>query len=274
MEWAKLKNIMILILLLANLFLLGIVIVQERDAALYQEQALNHALGVLEKNGIHVERDRLPEEMNLSVLTVSRDLESEKALAEALLGPCAASDLGGGRYAYESELGTAEFRSNGNFSVSFSNGLMPIRRIGGEEALASALLKEAGLAAVLNTRVEDGERVVLTYHQTWQNASIGSCEIAMEYRNGSLRSMSGLRLMGTPQSANDKSVMISLSTALVRILNGVNDLGDICNEITAMEPGYLLTSSTEGTRLVPVWYVTTDTGAYNLNALTGALERA
>jgi hypothetical protein len=41
-----------------------------------------------------------------------------------------------------------------------------------------------------------------------------------------------------------------------------------------MTPGYRLTTTTESTRLVPVWYVTTDTGAYSLNALTGALERA
>lgn len=274
MEWPKLKNIIILILLLANLFLVGIAIVQERDAALYQEQALDNALGVLEKNGIRVERDRLPDEMNLTVLTVSRDLESEKALAEALLGPCVASDLGGGRYAYESALGAAEFRSNGNFSVTFPNGVMNTRKIGGEEAQASDLLKEAGLTAVLDARDEDGESVVLTYHQTWQNASVGSCEITLEYESGSLRSMSGLRLMGTPQSANDKSELISLSTALVRILNGINDLGDICNEITVMEPGYMMVSGAETTRLVPVWHVTTDTGVYSLNALTGALERA
>ncbi len=80
--------------------------------------------------------------------------------------------------------------------------------------------------------------------------------------------------MGTPQASGDKSELISVPTALLRVLNGINDLGDLCNEITAMTPGYLLVSSADATRLIPMWCVTTDTGVYSLNALTGVLERA
>ncbi len=274
MEWPKLKNIIILILLLANLFMVSIVLIQERDAARYQKQALDNAVSVLENNGIQVDRERIPDEMELDVLTVERDLETEKTLAEVLLGACDVSELGGGRYAYESSLGSAEFRSNGNFSVTFLTGTRSVQKIGGEEEHAAALLKEAALTAELDSREEVENRVVLTYHQTWQNTPIHSCTITLEYENGSLQSISGLRLMGTPQSGNDMSELISAPTALMRILNGINDLGDICNEITTMEPGYLMTSATETIRLIPVWRVTTDTGVYSLNALTGVLERA
>ena len=274
MEWPKLKNIIILILLLANLFMVSMVVVQERDAVQYRKQALDNAVSVLENNGIRVDREQIPDEMELTVLTVERDLESEKALAEALLGTCDMSELGGGRYAYESALGSAEFRSNGNFSVTFLDGTKSTRKIGGEEELAENLLKEAELTATLESWEEIEGRVVLTYHQTWQDAPIHSCVITLEYENGSLQSMSGLRLMGTPQYGNDKSELISAPTALMRILNGINDLGDICNEITAMEAGYIMSAAADTTRLIPVWYVTTDTGVYSLNALTGALERA
>lgn len=274
MEWPKLKNIIILILLLANLFMVSMVLIQERDAAQYREQALDNAVSILENNGIQVDRERIPDEMELDVLTVERDLETEKTLAEVLLGACDVSELGGGRYAYESSLGAAEFRSNGNFSITFLIGTRSTRKIGGEEEHAAALLKEAALTADLISREEIEDRVVLTYHQTWQNTPVHSCVITVEYENGSLQSMSGLRLMGTPQPGNDKSELISAPTALMRILNGINDLGDICNEITAMEPGYLMTSATETIRLIPVWNVTTDTGVYSLNALTGVLERA
>ncbi len=273
MEWPKLKNIILLILLLANLFLVSMVVVQERTAARYQAQALDNAVSVLESNGIRVERERIPADMELTVLTVSRDLESEKALARALLGECAMTDLGGGRYAYESAVGAAEFRGNGNFTVSFPEGKLRLARSGGEAEYGEALLKDAGLSAVLIGRAEEEGRTVLTFRQTWQGAPIYSFAITMEYENGSLRTLSGTRMMGTPQSANEKSELISVPTALLRFLNGVNDLGDICNEITAMESGYLTTSGMDATRLIPVWYVTTDTGVYSLNALTGALER-
>lgn len=274
MEWPKLKNIIILILLLANLFMLSMVLIQERDAAQYQKQALDNAVSVLENNGIHMDRHLIPDEMELNVLTVERDLETEKTLAEVLLGTCEVSELGGGRYAYESSLGSAEFRSNGNFSITFLSGTRSTRKIGGEEEHAQVLLKEAGLTAEFDSREEVDGRVVLTYHQTWQNTPVHSCVLTVEYESGILQSMSGLRLLGTPQSGNDKSEPISAPTALMRILNGINDLGDICNEITAMEPGYLMSTATETIRLIPVWNVTTDTGAYSLNALTGVLERA
>lgn len=273
MEWPKLKNIIILILLLANLFMVSMVLIQERDAAQYREQALDNAVSVLETNGIRVNREQIPNEMELNVLTVERDLETEKALAQALLGTCDVSELGGGRYAYESVMGSAEFRSNGNFSITFLDGTRSTRRTGGEEEHAANLLRDAELTAEFVSGEEIEGRIVLKYYQTWQNTPIHSCVITLEYVNGSLQSMSGLRLMGVPQSGNDKSELISAPTALMRILNGINDLGDICNEVTAMEAGYFMTA-TDTIRLIPVWYVTTDTGVYSLNALTGALARA
>lgn len=274
MEWSKLKNIIILILLLANLFLLVMVGTQERDSARYREQAITDAVGVLERNGIRLDRTHVPEELKLTPLTVEREQEAEAALAAAWLGECEHSDLGSGRHAYQSAQGWAEFRSNGSFSVTFHDGSRQVEKSGGEEAYALALLKEAGLTGETVSRKENGGAVTLTLRQTWQGLPVYSCEITLEYVDGSLRSIAGQRLMGTPQSGGDKTELISVPTALLRVLNGINDLGDICNEITAMTPGYLLTASADGTRLIPMWYVTTDTGAYSLNALTGVLERA
>lgn len=273
MEWPKLKNIIILILLLANLFMVSMVLVQERDAARYRQQALDNAISLLEGCGIRVDREQIPGDMKLTVLTVVRDLESERALAQALLGECEVSELGGGRYAYESAQGAAEFRSNGNFSVVFTDGAHSMRKSGGEEEHAATLLKQAGLSTVLTGREVTGERVTLTCHQTWQGALIHSCAITLEYESGSLRAMSGLRLMGTPQAGGDGGELLSAPTALVRILNGIGDLGDLCSEITAMEAGYFMTPAADNLRLIPVWYVMTDTGVYSLNALTGVLER-
>lgn len=273
MEWPKLKNIIILILLLANLFMVSLVLVQERSAVRYRQQALDNAVSVLESNGIRVDRERIPDSEESEILTVARDTETEDALASALLGECEAAELGGGRRAYESAKGTAEFRGNGNFSVSFSGGGRSARKSGGEEEHAAAVLKEIGLSARLTGRTDTDGGTVLTYCQTWKNVPIYSCAITLEYENGSLRSISGLRLMGTPQTAGDGGEPISAPTALIRFLNGIGDLGDVCGEIIAMESGYILTASAEETRLIPAWYVTTDTGTYSLNALTGALER-
>ena len=275
MEWSKLKNIMILILLAANLFLLAMAGVQQHDSARYQEQAVEDALTVLERNGIGVAPEVIPEQMELKSMTVQRDRELEANLAQALLGTCTQTDLGGGRYSYESAAGSAEFRSNGNFSVVFSKGIPLAEGVEDETAHALAVAAQIGLSGVAaeQTQSETGGVNVVLY-QTWQEIPVYSCRLTMEYRDGCLCALSGQRLMGEPQSANAEEKLISIPTVLIRSLNGINDLGDICSQITELTPGYQMSNPAEGTRMEPVWYIRTDTGAYQLNAITGVLERA
>ena len=273
MEWSKLKNIIILILLLANGFLLVMSGAQQRRTARFQEQALTDTLLLLERSGITLEQDSLPSELELVPMTIERDQESEAALAAALLGECSFTDLGSGRCAYQSAQGSAEFRSNGSFSFTFPDGVQRAEAPGGEEDHALAVLEQIDFTGVLVSREEEDGQITLNLRQTWQGLPVFSCQAALEYEDGCLRSIAGQRLMGTPQPAVERSEPISVPTALLRVLNGLNGLGDICSEITAMTPAYLLASSADATRLIPAWYVTTDTGSYTLNALTGILDR-
>ena len=272
MEWSKLKNIIILILLLANLFLLLMVGTQQRNSAQQQEQAVSEALAVLERNGIHLERAAIPDGIALPPLTVTRDRESEAALAAELLGICTVSDLGGGRHLYESDLGQAEFRSNGNFSFLFSAGAHTASLTEGQQAHALATMARIGFSGNPVSHTESGQQTLFTLRQIYQDFPIFSCHVTLEYEGFDLHSITGQRLMGTPTTESG-STFITVPTALLRILNGITGLGDICSEITAITPGYLL-SSTDTVRMIPVWQVTTDTGTYTLNTLTGALDRA
>ena len=275
MEWSKLKNVIILILLTANLFLMAMAGVQQRDSAQYQEQAIADVLTVLERNGIEVAGEVIPVQMTLTSMTVQRDRELEANLARALLGECTVSDLGGGRYSHESAVGSAEFRSNGNFSVVFPNGIPLAEDVGGEAAHALDLAAKIGLNGTVaeRTTAEDGGTTVVLY-QTWQDIPVYSCRLTLQYREGCLQSISGQRLMGQPQSAGSEEELLSIPTVLMRSLNGINDLGDICSAILEMTPGYQMSNPAEGTRMEPVWYIVTDTGAYQLNAVTGVLARA
>lgn len=272
MEWSKLKNIIILILLLVNLFLLAMAGLQQRDSVQYEAQAVTDAIEVLERNGIRFSQENVPGQMKLEPMTVQRNRDLESGLAQALLGECVLSDLGGGRHSYTSDIGSAEFRSNGHFSIAFERGLTIVEGPGAEAAHALSVAAKIGLSGVIaDQREADDGVMTVTLYQTWQDTPIYSCRITMQYRQGALYSISGQRLMGDPQPDNSGEKPISVPTALIRLLNGVNDLGDICSEIIEMAPGYQMA---EGTRLDPVWYVVTDTGAYQLNAITGELKRA
>ena len=111
MSWSKLKTIIIYILLLLNLFLLGLVGMNRLRARRYQTAALTEAAAVLARNNIQVQWEQLPREMKLPAVTLTRDLQKEEQLVRLFLGEdVAVSASGGGLYIYEGTEGTASFR--------------------------------------------------------------------------------------------------------------------------------------------------------------------
>ena len=121
MEWRKLKNLIILILLVVNGFLLVLVAARSQEAAQYERSALEHTVQVLERGGIQVDLSALSPAVGLSPLSVDRDLEQEEKLARALLGEDVQGDRqGGGVYLYRSALGEVSLRSGGELTAELA----------------------------------------------------------------------------------------------------------------------------------------------------------
>ena len=80
MEWPKLKNIIILILLLLNGFLLVLVGMRYTESVQYERAALEQTLKVLEGQGIQADGAALAPAGELAPLTAERDLERELQL--------------------------------------------------------------------------------------------------------------------------------------------------------------------------------------------------
>lgn len=84
--WPKIKNIIILMLLVTNLCLLAFVGWREiRDWQL-QDKALEQAVSFLAERGIQVDERIVPRSAELPAMGMERDLEEEQTLAAALLG--------------------------------------------------------------------------------------------------------------------------------------------------------------------------------------------
>ena len=80
-------------------------------------------------------------------------------------------------------------------------------------------------------------------------------------------------MIGQPQEDSGRSTL-SVATVVIDFINGVSALGDVCNLIDSIEPGYITAVSLSGpTVLTPVWRVTTDTGAYQIDTVTGGVTR-
>lgn len=271
MAWPKIKNIIILILLGTNICLLAFTLVRQARSRQLQDQARADAISFLQEKEIQVEEDTVPRTMELMAQYARRDVEQEYSLASAVLGGQASVEARGAEvYRYYNENGSIQFHSNGEFSAQFiaeaAEGELSVH--------ASAVLERLGFQGSLLDQKADGERTVLTFQESWKGVPLLNCQATLNYEQGRLVSMSGRRLVGEPEQDNS-SKPITVATALMKFYTGrLSGLGDVCRQITGITQAYTVTSTiSETMSLVPVWYITTDTGSYQLDTLTGELSR-
>ena len=273
MEWHRLKNIIILILLLLNGFLLVLVATRLSEAARYDRMALEQTVEALGNRGIEVDPDGLSNPAALSPLSLERDPEAEQKLARALLDePVEANNLGGGLYLYRGALGEVSIRSGGGLSAALADS--PVWDTDSPEDHAAALLDRMGISARL-LRVEAmGGQTAVRFRQLWNKTPVFSCEVEFFYVDGRLSSVQGT-LLTAGQGTEETGGILSLPTALMRFLDGVTATGDVCSAIRSMEAGYRISSQplSGGVRLTAVWLVSSNTADYYLDGATGALTR-
>ena len=275
MEWSKLKTVIILILALLNAFLLFLVMSREIQDTRAQEQARQDAIAVIQSSGVILENETVPRTAALQPQMVTRDLDAEGELARRLLGEDAVMEARGGEvYLYRSSVGSIQFHSTGDFLASFSPGAFPLGGQDAAEHAASVLERLDFTGQPLETSFADGEGSI-TLRQLWNGAPLLDCQATLNYEGGELISITGgRRLPGTPYP-NPEPATISVPTALMRLFNGLNELGDVYNEIRSITQAYTLSVTlSDPAALTPVWFVETDTGSYRLDLVSAQLTRA
>ena len=276
MQWSRIKNIILILLALMNGFLLVLVVMREGPTARVQSETLSAAVQLLEKNGIHVDAQALPDEMTLDPCRLERDRDSERKMAVKLLGEVREEDRGGDvfRYVSTNGNGSIQFHSSGVFYALFSAGTQTAES-GKLAEHAEKLMKSVGMDWTVIGQWESGGGTVLRLRQNCSGAPVYSCTADFRYENGALRSITNAkRLTGTPVVAESEETPLSLATVLIRFLYGANELGDVSSEIAKVEAGYTFSASLTGSgQLTPVWFVETETNRYEMNALTGEFFR-
>ena len=272
LEWRKLKNLIILILLTVNGFLLVLVGARWEESARYERSALEQTVQVLAQGGIQVDLEAVAPADGLAPMTVERDVEREARLVCTLLDEEVQGDnRGGGLYLYQGALGETSLRAGGELSAEFPQN--DYWKTEHPEDHAASLLKKLGMEGALSGRTNEGEDVVLRFTQGWNGTPVFSCEVEFVYQDGYLTALRGTLLMaaGTAEAGQ----VLSLPTALMRFSEEIGATGDVCSAIRSMEPGYRGTaqSLSGGIRLSPVWLVATDTANYYLDCVNGVLTR-
>ena len=273
MEWYRLKNIIILILLLLNGFLLVLAAARWREAAQYDRKALEQTVEVLALRGVEVDPDGLSPAGELPPLSLERDLEAEQKLVRALLNEAVEADnRGGGLYLYRGALGEVSVRAGGELSAALADS--PRWDAADPESHAAGLLRKMGVSAQPLGRSTGEGRTAVRFRQVWNKVPVFTCEVEFIYENGRLRAIQGT-LLTAGQASEEAGETLSVPTALLRFLDGVTATGDVCSAIRSMEAGYRAASQplSGSVRLTAVWLVSSNTADYYLDGTTGALTR-
>ena len=248
MESFRLKNIIILILALMNLCLLGLLGVRLTTGYSAQAEARQQMVQLFAAEGVSLDDGIIPGATPPAGLTLSRDPDEDEKLAGFLLGDeLVMSDGGGGVTTYQSENGSAVFRSDGTFDVVIEQSY---------EALAFSLDGEDGSASAV---------------QTYDGAPVVNCTVSFSISGGRVASVSGTHLPQAGQTANGNGALSALD-ALNAFLGTVQS-GAVVTAVTDLYLCYELQSTTATPMaLVPAWCVSTDTADYYVNCYTGAVS--
>lgn len=268
MDTGKIKNIIILALVLADLFLLGVVGADRIRSAASRRESLKTAEAVLADRGIDILDDSGFRSADAEVRTVSRDLAAELKHVKAVLGDTEAVDQGGSIYYYRGEKGEATFRGTGDFSFLMEEGAVPEGKDG--EKTARQFLKTLGLSAGELQTTADTSAGTLTFVCRAGGTDVLNCTVTFRFVNGSLNVVTGTRPLDGAE-ADDTQQALSVPTILTRFLAVVDEEGLVCSRITDAELCSLqqITSVSGAGELRPVWRIETDAGTLYIDGLTG-----
>ncbi len=267
MNGSKIKNIVIIILLLVNLAFLSMVITQKIDSNSRQQRVKEEIVEILANNGIEIDDAIIPYDKEFTEYIAGRDMERELSAVEAVIGPYVPENQGGNIYYYAGENGWARFRGNGEFEIALNPGSG--KEYSGDSSLS--LLKEMGIYALEKKLTESGNNIIGDYICTLNDKLIFDCVISFVYEDGNLISVSGKRPMSSMEYRTDRS-SISVSTALMKFTQHMKAGGYICSSIDKIDSGYMMIVSLSGEcRFIPIWHIGTDAGDYYLDGITGEM---
>ncbi len=270
MPLPKIKNIVIAVLLAANLFFLAIVLTDAIDDRRIEKETLENLTALCENSGVSLMTSELAHDSEALIYTARRSVEAEKKIAETLLGDTESRESGGNVYTYTGDRGIAVFRTGGDFAAELEPGAL---RAGGAPVKSvEKLLQDSGVMAETAevTELSGGTRVLTVC--TLDRVKIWNCSVETVI-DGDLyvTEMVGRVFCAGPARASD-SIVTSAPTAIVAFISAVRSGEVSCKEIRSVELGYIMSATPFGeTQLTPAWRVTADSGNYYIDAVNGEL---
>lgn len=266
MDRYRLKNIIILILVLVNVFLLGSMAYRTTAAHSAHDRALQQLSALFAADGMDLDPAVVSTQTPPPGRTLSRDTAMERSAAAYLLGGGLVHSERGGVYSYSGSNGAAIFRDSGSFEAAGS-----LVAADGE-SFCQSFCREFHYRIVSTQLDSAGSGTILAVRE-FNRLAVYNCEITFTLNRGAVTSVSGTLLPETSSETAEVEPLSALA-ALTAFQSMRRETGSVASSVTAVYLCYELQSSTAlPMTLTPAWCIVTDTVNYYVNCGTGAVTQ-
>lgn len=260
MQWDKVKNVLIVILLVVNLFLIGNFGVKLWQDYRRGEELMEDLRALTQKYGMQMDDAfQLPGDKVLPTLSIDRSRADEEAVAQAMLGETVErTEQEDGAVRFESDAGQMEWYADGTVQAECRTGHETPDDASSALRLAKQLLSDWGLQVEHEDAQADGTTVTMS--GTVAGQPVHNRVLILRFDADGTVALSGLWSFGTPYTTvRGSGVSCNAADALLEFAARVQDV----TRIDSMTAGYRMeVDSNRRLQLTPTWKIVTDLGEY------------
>jgi len=259
----RLKNVIIIILLLVNCFLVGSLAIQQSSEYTARVQTEEQLVALFAADGMTLDRTAISKSVPPACLSMTRDTAHDRAVAAFFLGTALSQDNQGDTYTYTGTSGVAIFRSNGSFDIAGT------LSTGNAQSTCRDFCKAFDYDDPVFLLDENGDGSA-TASARHNKLSVFNSTVTFSFSGGTLITVGGTLLPESSSVAESTQEPLSAVAALTALQKMRRESGAVVSAITGMYPCYELQSSTTThISLVPAWCIVTNTSKYYVNCMTG-----
>lgn len=264
MDRFRLKNLMILILLLLNGFLL-FSLAQRREAEREAfRRTVEQLTALFQEDGMVLDSGAVSRDVPPDGVALVRDASLEGQAAAFLLGGTpASSDQGGGIFHYAGAAGEALFRSSGGFEAAGT--LAEGEKV---EDFCRGFCRAFSYEAP-ELRLDGEGNGVFTAPGIYGRLPVFNCAVTFTVEDHVLTAVSGTLLPKTGTAVSGEP--LSAAGALTAFQRMRRESAAVASTVTDVRLCYELQTAGASMSLDPAWRIVTDTEDYYVNCLTGAV---
>ncbi|MCF0121192.1 MAG: hypothetical protein HUJ65_06095 [Oscillospiraceae bacterium] len=259
MSVRRIKNVVIILLLVVNLAFVGLLHAEQRRESEQHELELEQLTELYAQSGVALsdEVEILP---SLPTVSDAVDADAERDFAEHFLGATEAHEMGAGSLRFRSETGTAVFTGDGEFTISLTAGAVSAEQ---SRSWVERTLRAVKIDYALLDETADGFAATQSYGRT----EITNCRINFIFTDGELTSVTGRLATSFERGRSSMSCVTAMTRFLSRIRSGAVN----CSVVSSVRRVYSMHTTVSGGSLYGEWLIETDSGEYTVNAATGEI---